>query len=98
LIHTINILGREYRIEYVSAATLDGSHGDHDGDEGLIRVNQTSQIAKKEIILHEVLHAILHEAGIGFILKSKLEEAIVRALENGLIRAGLIRDLDSSQV
>jgi hypothetical protein len=92
MIHTINVMGREYRIEYVPATELDGCHGDMDGDRGVIRVDQASS-EQREIILHETIHAILSECGLKYILKRKLEEALVRAIESGLIRAGLIRDL-----
>jgi hypothetical protein len=39
-------------------------------------------------LMHEVIHAVLHESGIHFNWTEEFTESVVRALENGLYRAG----------
>lgn len=41
-----------------------------------------------DTLLHEVIHAILHESGIHFNMTTEFTETVVRAMEHGLSRAG----------
>lgn len=94
MIDQATVLGRPYRIVYCNLESED--FGQCDSDKGLIRVSQDSSIEQqKNTILHELLHAILHESGHHFLLEGHsdghLEESLVRALEHGLSRSGIIK-------
>ena len=39
-------------------------------------------------LLHEVVHAVLHESGAQFQFTDELTESLVRAIEHGMWRAG----------
>lgn len=96
---TIDVLGRPYQVK-VAKFTKD-LHGDCDNDKAVIRLNRRYPDTLTEALVHETLHAILHQSGVRFLLDSTdgLEEAIVRAIEHGLITANLIReDLDDLEV
>ena len=92
--HELTVLGRVYRIEYV--AFEEGNYGEMHGEKGLIKIKDgLSPDEWKATIIHELIHAILYESGLTHILEHKevdLEEAIVRAVEHGLIRSGVIRN------
>jgi Zn-dependent peptidase ImmA (M78 family) len=92
--HQVSVLGRLYRIEYV--AFEEGNYGECQGEKGLIRIREgLPEEERRATIVHELLHAILYESGITHILEKDnehLEEAIVRAIEHGLIRSDVIRD------
>jgi hypothetical protein len=93
MINEVVILGKTYTIEYVP---LDEDlYGDCKCGEGAIRIRQNMTYEQKTAtIVHEVLHAILFEAGIAHMIDdSNQEEGIVRAIEHGLIRSGIIREL-----
>lgn len=92
MIEKINVLGRDYRIAYedLSAEQL---WGEHDQDAVLIRVDKNlTDEQTRSTIVHEVVHAILFEAGLNKMLTRKLEESICRAVEHGLFRSGLIKE------
>jgi len=86
---SITILGCTYRIEYVELK--EDLYGDC--NTGVIRVNRTKDREEQwSTVVHEVLHGILHESGLTYALgDDNMEEGIVRALEHGLMRSGLIR-------
>lgn len=87
----LNVLGAEYtvKIERMSKST----YGDCDTDKKVIRLNNRKELSA-ETLLHEVLHAALHESGVGFLLHQEgLEEAVVRAIEHGLRTAELIPEV-----
>jgi hypothetical protein len=89
---TIDVLGRRYKVK-VAKFTKD-LHGDCDNDKAVIRLNRRYPDTLSEALVHETLHAILHQSGVRFLLDSTdgLEEAIVRAIEHGLFTANLIRE------
>lgn len=89
MITKITILGREYQVKPVPMS--DSDFGECNGYEGVIRINETLDPETfRSTLVHEVCHAILHESGFTHLLRGKQEEGIVRALEHGLIRSGLI--------
>lgn len=90
MITGIPVLGEVYK---VVVKRLDGDiHGTMDGDKKLIEIDTKSTDIRGTLV-HETLHAILHEAGLRNVLEAGLEEAVVVALENGLMKSGLIRKL-----
>lgn len=42
----------------------------------------------QQTLLHEVIHAVLHESGAQFQFTDEVTESLVRAMEHGLWRAG----------
>ena len=92
--YAINILGRPYQIRYVD---LKEEFGVCHYDEGHIDISKAlSSEDRKMTIVHEVIHAIIHESGHHHLLvdiSENFEEALVRALDHGLNRSGLIRDI-----
>ena len=78
---TLTILGQRWTIQY---GPLDGEHGNTDGDKRRIVIDSSDKSAPgRHTLLHEVLHAILHESGQNETLGA-LEEGVVRAIEHGL--------------
>lgn len=84
----VNILGRTYKIR--QKQMKDYGLCDYDNKCILLKTGM-STTQREETILHEVLHAILYESGIGFKFDTSTEEAVVRALEHGLYQAGFKR-------
>jgi len=82
---TIQILGREYKIR--RRRMKDYAGVDPDARIIWIRSGVNDETAR-ECLLHEVLHAILHQSGNNYQLDAKQEEAIVRSIEHGLTQAG----------
>lgn len=81
------ILGREYRVVFRQDME---DFGQCHPDEGVLEVKSgVPQMAAT--LLHETMHAILAESGLTHLLDNNLEEAIVRAMENGLMRSGLVK-------
>lgn len=92
MINSITILGRVYPIVYEDLSA-ENIWGEHCQDELNIRIhNDLTDEQTRTTILHEALHAILHESGLNRCLTKKLEESICRAIENGLFRSGLIKE------
>jgi len=94
--HVIPILGRNYTVVYKKMDK--DSYGEIHKDEGEIWVRKGSTPEEiRETVVHETLHGIIFESGLNEILDGvsplHLEEAIVRALDHGLNRSGLIRDI-----
>lgn len=60
--------------------------------EGRIVINENLPDDKAYwALIHEVMHAILHESGLRYIINDdNLEEAIVRAIENGLMSSDVV--------
>jgi len=87
----VNILGADYTVKV--GKLKKGLFGDCDTDKKLIRVNDEKG-EPAETLIHEVIHAALHESGVVHIINHTegLEEAIVRAVEHGLRTAEMIPD------
>jgi len=89
----IPILGVKYDIVIEHIEDQNGQvHGTMDPDARKLTISPSTNDMLATLV-HEVLHAILQEAGLRNILESSLEEAIMVALENGLMRSGMIREL-----
>lgn len=93
-VNQIDIMGSRYTITRVAPGSLGDDvhhvHGMIDTDRKRISVD-AERVLAEQIVLHEAIHGIFSECGIGELLDEKLEEAIVVALENGLWRAGYRR-------
>lgn len=85
---TVQILGQKYTVRKCPHVE---PHGEcrSESKEIVISDKTTGDMASKTL-LHEVVHAVLHESGLSYVLDSTdgLEEAVVRAVEHGLWRAG----------
>lgn len=90
---TVDILGRPHKVKI--SKTSKEFHGFCDHDKKLIKLNKRDDDINATFV-HEVLHGILHESGLKFILENHegLEEALVRAIEHGLRTAKLIPEVD----
>lgn len=90
MITLITVLGRTYAIQYVD---LDDTYGEHDQVDKVIRIHHSlSEEDRRATVVHEVIHAILFESGLGQLLDGDLEEALCRAIEHGLMGSGLIKE------
>lgn len=83
----LNILGQTYKVKICKLEP------EHDGlveyEKKQIRISKSTK-DKNGVLLHEAMHAIIWEAGLHHVLLGdNKEEALVVALENGLMRAGL---------
>lgn len=90
---TVTVLGATYTI--VDERLDPDLYGECKPGAKVISINRDANRKQKaETIFHEVLHAILYETGLNHILEDGHEEAIVRAMEHGLVRSGLLRNLE----
>ena len=79
------ILGREYPIR----RTRMPSAGMCDFSAGVIWLRSGLKGSDADAtLLHESVHAVLHESGLHFNWTDEFTESVVRALEHGLFRAG----------
>ena len=81
---TLEVLGETYTV--VTLPLPDDEHGQCDCEKKIIKLNCDAPPAT---LLHELLHAILFESGLSFVLEDRTEEAVVRAIEHGLVKADI---------
>lgn len=82
---TIPVLGRDYLIRRKRMK----DYGLCDFGSGTIWLRSGLKgMEAEQTLLHEVIHATLHESGIQFQWTENSTECVVRALEHGLWRAG----------
>jgi hypothetical protein len=85
---SINILGREYLVRRKRMK----DYGSCDFGSGTIWIRSglkpEGDSGSDATLLHEAIHAILHEAGLHYNWTTDFSESVVRALEHGLWRAG----------
>jgi hypothetical protein len=80
------ILGCKFSVSDVVLS--DNTYGETDGTERTIKVDlhkHTSQEQVTSTLFHEMIHAVLHVSGQSELLRGKQEEALVVALEHGLM-------------
>jgi len=82
---SISILGREYKIRRKRMKEF--ALCDDDSETIWLRSGIKGDVAEQSL-LHEIIHGILFRSGSKFQLDEKQEEAITRALEHGLWKAG----------
>lgn len=82
---SLPILGREYLVRRKRMSSV----GMCDFNTGIIYLQSgiRGEVAEATLI-HEAIHAVLHESGLHFNWDDKFTESVVRALEHGLFRAG----------
>lgn len=82
---SVVILGREYLVRRKRMA----SAGMCDFSAGIIWLRSGLKGSDADAtLLHEIVHAVLHESGVHFNWTDEFTESVVRALEHGLYRAG----------
>lgn len=81
----VNVLGQPYRIVREKIEDFGGC----DSDAKIITIRKGLRSENRQkTLLHETLHAVLAESGHAFQMGEGAEEAVVRAIENGLYQAG----------
>ena len=81
----LQILGRDWSLEHVDAEIINGfgaEGGTIAGSRRIIISDSLEGDMRREVVIHELLHAIWSETGIG--LDEPTEERIVTALALGL--------------
>jgi len=94
----VNVLGRAYTVDLRDYMDSD-FYGECDFTKAAIRINKNQKDLESTIV-HEVLHAIIFESGLKYIIDSTdgLEEALVRAIEHGLKSANMIPEVDFNEL
>ena len=83
----IRIAGRRWAVEYPAQIDDEGTYGLTSYDEHKLQiVDGLAPVEEADVIIHEVLHALIASAG----LTVPDEEPIVRALASGLV--GVLAD------
>lgn len=83
---SITVLGREYKVRRKRMSP----YGLCDFGPGIIWLRSgLSADDAHQTLLHETVHAVLHESGAQFQFTEELTESLVRAIEHGLWRAGV---------
>lgn len=83
---SVNILGQVFRIKYVKR--LKGGLGETRNDKRVILIKECSEAEMEATLFHEIIHAVLFISGLSFVIdpdQEGAEEAVVRALEHGLM-------------
>lgn len=82
---SVRIMGRDYKVRRKRMKCF----GLCDFDAGIIWIKGgLADEPSSQTLLHEIVHAILHESGHHHSQTTGENEALVRALEHGLWRAG----------
>ena len=92
----IEILGHRFKVVVCELPSSDTHylHGDCDTSRRYIRINASdSPGVQIRTLFHEKLHAILGISGVSNLLSEEVEEAIVVALENGLLSDAGVKSL-----
>ena len=84
---SINICGKDYTLVQ---GDIPGMYGLCEPSKALITVSEilAPAIEYEHILLHEIMHAILHETGLTCLMKDRVEEAIVHGLSSNLHNLG----------
>lgn len=81
----VTILGTEYRVKTSMSIKHEGAYGETIPDKKLIKISKFDDVeSSKSTLLHEMLHAALHQSGQSFLFNDKQEEALVRMFEQFL--------------
>lgn len=82
---SVEVLGKNYSIAYTPVKEMEQLLGDISFEDKVIRIrNGLSDVETHNTLLHEIIHAVLYDSGMKFLMSGKMEEALTRALENGL--------------
>lgn len=87
---SLPILGYEWQVDKVPSIPSDEDeiiHGTTEGPKYRITVAleaHPTEEALEATLMHEVVHAVLHMAGLSNLLDDKQEEALAVAIEHGL--------------
>ena len=86
----IRVCGTPYNVVVMDLP--DGIHGLCDSEEHTISISSEITGEKhNEVLLHEVIHAVMFETGLQEFLNDKLHEALCVALSKHLPKAGYRR-------
>jgi len=76
----IRILGKTYTVQFVDRKDLPNDYGECNDEQQLIKIRtDISDENKKDVLLHEVIHAI------DFAMSTELTERQVHAIATGLL-------------
>ena len=83
----LGICGKDYTL---CRQDLPGMYGLCEPSKALITISETlaPAIEFEHILLHEIMHAILHETGLTCLMQERSEEAIVHGLSSSLHNLG----------
>lgn len=83
----MSICGKVYTLQRTD---IPDNYGLCEPSKALITVSETlaPEIKFEHILLHEIMHAIMHETGLTCLLRKKVEEAIVHGLSANLHNLG----------
>ena len=80
-IPNVRVLGRKFKIE---VKELEGMYGRCHKAKAIIQIDpDQDEFSLKDTLLHEIMHAILHQQG--FNHEYELEESFVRPLATGIM-------------
>jgi len=88
---TVSVMGINFTLEYVDKVSHEGEHvsGLTQGSDRKISVSLTENSTKElreSTSFHELLHAILYVTGQSEMLTTEQEEALVVAVEHGVLQ------------
>ena len=78
-------MGHTYTIKYQPESMMKNLCGETVFEGRIIRIRENmSEPEIESTLLHEVIHAVLSESGVTYLMSTKMDEAITRAIESGL--------------
>lgn len=84
----VDILGTSYRVDVVELVDEDGSRGETEVNEKLIKVKRDKKKVMWSTLFHEMAHAWLEESQFtAYLTDDKVEETLVCMIENQFIPA-----------
>lgn len=83
---SIEVYGQKYQIKLRKKLELEGEecHGYIDFDEKVIYLKRGKKKDMTQSLIHECMHAVFKESGVGYVLSEDVEEVIVRNIEKFL--------------
>ena len=85
--YNICIMGIPFEIQVLDKIDEDNAHGEMVGLDRIIKLRRDqTDIVMIHTFVHEYIHAVLYITGHSYTMKSKVEEAIVTALEHGMTK------------
>lgn len=80
----VYVFGRFWEVRIGDDALADDYHGHADTNRRIIRISDLGNTDQAETLLHEIIHAALHESGQSETLGQDTEEALVTMLAHAL--------------
>lgn len=83
---SVSVMGIRYDITYKTETPKEGDDlGSVVFEDRVINIRRgQDDVEFHSTLLHEIIHIVFHNSGMAYLINDEMEEALTRALENGL--------------